>query len=399
MHSLLVVVVLVAYFNILMTFTHAFSFSTTTPTECRPLTVNWQGGEPPFTILILPIFAPAKNMTIPDENYSETTRNGSYSFPLSVPRSKQFVLTMSDATGYASGGSTPVLTVAPGAASACNTTVSPPPFFFQANSALQQCRPFVFSNYTNATLPIHIIVTVPAGTSQQVHPPANATSYSWIANAPTGTSLLFSLFDDKGQSGGSTDVRIVGISDDTTCLSSDPLTSTSISSPTSTGGANSPTSPSDSGNGVSSATTAAISVSVVSFIAVVFAIGFFFYRRRKQSQQETPPKPRPHVVDPFPPHTHVNSFYSDVGSSVPLQISPAYDQTQFTHPDLVVPPSYQASIHNSPRHVQSQNTLSSSTQSRPLSSNPEVPWDPYTVNLALPPGPSPPQAVHKSTGG
>ena len=67
------------------------------------------------------LFGSPRNITVPPNAY--VGGKGSFSFPLLIAASKQFVLTMSDATGFGSGGSTPLLTTGPSLGpSTCNIT-------------------------------------------------------------------------------------------------------------------------------------------------------------------------------------------------------------------------------------------------------------------------------------
>ena len=120
------------------------------------------------------IFNVPNNISVPASAF--TNGKGSYSIPqLPFSSGTQFVLTMSDATSFGSGGTTTVLTVGdPVAKNNCNTT-GRVDFTFDLPSALQQCRyvvsqPFVavtnycyhsgyaFDAYDGAVQPITITV-------------------------------------------------------------------------------------------------------------------------------------------------------------------------------------------------------------------------------------------------
>ena len=72
----------------------------------------------------------------------ENTGKGSYTIQqLNLTAGQNFLLTMSDSTGFNSGGTSDLLEVGTSKSdSSCNTTNATPSFFFQLNTALQQCR-------------------------------------------------------------------------------------------------------------------------------------------------------------------------------------------------------------------------------------------------------------------
>lgn len=75
---------------------------------------------------------------VPDSAFSNGA--GSFSTQLQLAQEQQFLVTMSDATGFATGGISPVLSVeAATGGAACNTTDPGPAFVFSDDDALQQC--------------------------------------------------------------------------------------------------------------------------------------------------------------------------------------------------------------------------------------------------------------------
>jgi hypothetical protein len=103
--------------------------------------------------LYLQVYQPLYNISVPSSAFRDG--EGSYSisqFPLA--NGVQFLLTMSDATGFGSGGTSTVLTVGvPIANNNCNTAVPSPDFYFSPSSSLQQCR------YLNLAGPSHVALT------------------------------------------------------------------------------------------------------------------------------------------------------------------------------------------------------------------------------------------------
>jgi len=204
------------------------------------------------------------------------------------------LFTMSDATGFNAGGSTNVLEVQPSKGGSCNTTNPQIDFEFELNTALQQCRPFVFSDYTGAVQPATIGVIIPGGNAFMLSPPVGPTSFSWDANVAQGTSMLFFMTDSQGRQGGSSDVRIVGFSDDSTCLNSlspsstSSAPSTSATAPSGTT-SNTPSNTSTPKGGVSIAAIAGTVIGALLFLAVAITLGLFFLRKRRYERTASGP--------------------------------------------------------------------------------------------------------------
>jgi hypothetical protein len=82
---------------------NAFSFSfTDSPNQCSNVTVEWDGGQAPFTLLLVPTgHVNPETRTIIQQDVSS---GDSVSFVLDFPADSQFVAVLSDATGIGSGG-------------------------------------------------------------------------------------------------------------------------------------------------------------------------------------------------------------------------------------------------------------------------------------------------------
>lgn len=55
---------------------------------------------------------------------------------------------------------------------------------------------------------------MPGGTSLVLQPPEGPASFDWTANVAQETFMMFMLVDSQGRQGGSSDVRLVGNSND-----------------------------------------------------------------------------------------------------------------------------------------------------------------------------------------
>jgi hypothetical protein len=109
-----------------------FTFSYSNPRACDQLTLNWQGGEPPYSLFITPKFSIPINISIP----ADATNSFTTTLPLNETAS--FVLTMSDKNGFGTGGTSPLLQPASSGNNSCQNT-SHPTFTFSLPDALQQC--------------------------------------------------------------------------------------------------------------------------------------------------------------------------------------------------------------------------------------------------------------------
>jgi len=210
-----------------------FSFSWSNPTECDQFNVSWQGGSGPYHLLALvPSYSTPYNYSIPDSSFNQVAGLGSFPITLNISNGTNFLLVMSDSTGFASGGVSSLLTVGPSNGGSCESTPILPPFTFYTSMGLQQCEPLEFYSYDNAIQPITIYGLIPSGEAFILHPPIGSSSYNWTANVAFNTSLIFTMMDSEGSSGGSTDVIYVDNSGDNSCLGVDSPSSTS--SPTQT---------------------------------------------------------------------------------------------------------------------------------------------------------------------
>ncbi|KAF8905510.1 hypothetical protein CPB84DRAFT_1727048 [Gymnopilus junonius] len=267
----------------------AFSYTFGTLSECDNVPLTWTGGTPPFQLLIVPVFGTPVNISIPSSAFSNGV--GSYSFQLPIANGSQMVFVMSDATGFNSGGTTEILTTQPSKGVSCNTNTTVN-FSFQLNSALQQCRPYVFNGYTAAVQPVTINAVVPGGSALTLRPPTGPTSFTWNADVARGTSLIFFMIDAQGRQGGSSDVKMVGSSDDSTCLNANSPTSTagppasSATSLSTTPSASASSTSAPAHSGVSIAAVAGTVIGSLLFLAVVITLGLFFLRRRHDSRNQ-----------------------------------------------------------------------------------------------------------------
>ncbi|TRM60221.1 hypothetical protein BD626DRAFT_505838 [Schizophyllum amplum] len=256
----------------------AFSFNidTASPKSCEDFTVSWSDAQAPYFLLLTPPFGSPRNYSLDSGETSFTTQ-------LPFPSAQQFVATMIDNTG--AGVSSDVLSTGD-SSSSCDTNDAGTDFTFELNSALQQCRPYTFSNYGGASKPVTIYGIIPLGDLVTINPGDNANSYEWTADVEAGTPIVFVMFDSEGKQGGASDQLKIGASDDSSCLSSDSPSTTTTATPSAT---------SSSGSSKGGASIGAIAGTVIGgliFLAVAMTLGLFFLRKRARARQPWEPKKR-----------------------------------------------------------------------------------------------------------
>ncbi|KAF8898817.1 hypothetical protein BD779DRAFT_1464899 [Infundibulicybe gibba] len=280
-----------------------FNFTTTRPTQCDDLTVNWSGGKPPFRLIIVPPGDAVRNLSIPSSAYNGET--GSFSTQLTYVQNQKLILSMSDATGPLTGGTSDVLIVGPPVSGQnCNTTRATIDFFFSLDSDLVQCRPYPFTQYPNATLPITVLVLLPLGQSFVLYPPP-ADTFVWTANLTTGTPVSFAVSDSQGRSGGSSSVRTVLGSNNSSCITN----SSSGNAPNTT---NKHTLKTGAIIGAAIAGTAAL--------AILTALAIWFFKRRDRLAMSQTNGSNP-AYEAIPPNTPTQSIPPSQYHAIPFTLS------------------------------------------------------------------------------
>jgi hypothetical protein len=123
---------------------------------------------------------------------------------------------------------------------------------------------------------------IPGGESLVLQPPTGP-SYTWIADVSAGTTLVFVMTDSQGRQGGSSDLEIVTLSNNATCLSSNsPSSTASVPSSTtaSTSASVSPTSNQSTPSSSNTATIVSAVIGCVVAVAALVSLGMFLRKRR-----------------------------------------------------------------------------------------------------------------------
>lgn len=116
-----------------------------------------------------------------------------------------------------------------------------------------------------------------------LHPPSTGTSYTWVADVAAGTTIIFTMTDAQGHSGGSSDTVMVALSDDASCLTSNSPSSTISSVPSSTTASSSTSSPTQTSksSGVSSGTIAGAAVGAFLAVTAVVVLAVCYLKRQR----------------------------------------------------------------------------------------------------------------------
>ncbi|ETW87415.1 hypothetical protein HETIRDRAFT_431760 [Heterobasidion irregulare TC 32-1] len=240
------------------------------------------GGSSPFQLLIMPIFGSQRVFEMPSSAFNNG--KGSFKTQLALPKGQQFLITMF--SNSVVGDISQLLTVGAPTGASCNTTDPGVEFNYQLDSALQQCRTFLFDGYSSAVQPVKIIAMIPGGNATTLSPQKGLAQFEWTANVKSGTSMVFVMSDANGRLGGVSDVRVVGATNDATCLNSDSPSSTAQPVP-------SATSPAEAANTSPSTTTfsgttiaAVVAGGLVGTIAICSVVIFFVFRRRRRFRDD-----------------------------------------------------------------------------------------------------------------
>ncbi|KAI0741889.1 hypothetical protein C8Q80DRAFT_1196876 [Daedaleopsis nitida] len=264
----------------------------------RPLT----GGVPPYSLTIVPSFASPSTVSIPTEAFENN--RGTFRIIMEHEKGSEIVAIMSDGGGFATGGVSPVITVgAQTGTTQCNATESGGDFEFEANERLVQCGMFSFSGYAyaGAHLPVTITGFVPGGSVFILQPGATDTSYNWLVDVATGTTLGFYMQDALGRQGGTTEFMVVQESQDASCLdaqspasfSNAPSMTSASAAPTAT---TDPQSASASSKRLQSGALAGVIVGPIGALVAVIALVWYGLRNRR-SGGTFPRRPRKEELD------------------------------------------------------------------------------------------------------
>ncbi|KAK2461972.1 hypothetical protein APHAL10511_006435 [Amanita phalloides] len=300
---------------------------------------------------------------------------------------QKFVITMSDATGFGTGGVSRLLTVGT-SKGGCNTKSPSVPFTYQLNTALRQCRPFMVSGYSQGVQPVTLYGVIPRGTAFVVGQSMGQPLFNWTVNVAAGTRIIFFMVDAQGHQGGSSDISRVGNSNDASCLdqNSPSLTASVPTYTIPTGTSIRPKRPRFRRGGISLGAIAGTVIGSLLFLAVIITLGLFFLRRQQQSfspqggskdygdQMALTPGSRSHVDTTIRGSTHIHQNVCQSNGN-PFEPSPSGScqssvNTYPTYPGLNISPypPTQPSIPRSPTSVSAPPEVSATLGNEPQAS-------------------------------
>ncbi|PVG02305.1 hypothetical protein CPB86DRAFT_780727 [Serendipita vermifera] len=241
-------------------------------------------GTPPFYMFITPPSGTPRNISIPESAWDGS--KGSFFTTLNLTAGQSFVLTMSDATGFGTGGNSDLLTVGGASNAQCNTTNPGTSFSFQGSSTIEQCGTYTINSLSDVPQPVRVQGIIPVGSSFTLTPPEDSPSYNWTVNVASGTRILFFMTDNEGNLSSVSSIQQVASSSNSSCINDDSPRST-LSSAT-----QEPTSTSPGGSQPSSVNTGSSHKSngaiiggavggAVAFLLIVAAIVLYIWKRKR----------------------------------------------------------------------------------------------------------------------
>ncbi|KAG2137614.1 uncharacterized protein EDB93DRAFT_1091097 [Suillus bovinus] len=337
-----------------LSISRAFNVTVGTPTQCGPLNISWTGGQAPFQILLTPSLKPYQNVSVPASTFSNGV--GSYSIPqLALSAGTVFLLTMSDATGFGSGGTTIELTVGNSGNNDCIIQNLSPTFTFDVDptpSPMTQCGQFTITVNGTAVLPITIVQLIPGGQPAVFY--SNNETFTSVVDVKGETQLMYFVTDSTGKQGGTSESYGVIGSSNFSCISAVSPSSTVgiLATATTTSSPSSSSSSSPSSSNV--ALIAGVVVGCVAVLTALFIFGVCLWRKRRASRFLPPTKSyfrvqntdeiglysdSPPLVSPYPvsylgpsirPGSQPSTINTESATYEDIQMNPpiAFNQTQ-----------------------------------------------------------------------
>jgi len=186
------------------------------------------------------------------------------------------------------------------------------------------------------------------------------TSLTWVADVTAGTTIIFTMTDAQGRSGGSSDAEMVNLSNNASCLNTNSPSSTISSIPSSTTVGSSTSSPTQtsSSSGVSWGIIAGAAVGAVVAVAAIVALAVCYLKRHRRS---------PYGLAPTQNLHRANS----------MELDPGIDN--FQHPPIYPFPYQTDSVSRLAPPVTSGSPVSPASYQETSSTSPSIPSEaPYT---------------------
>ncbi|KIM74568.1 hypothetical protein PILCRDRAFT_14335 [Piloderma croceum F 1598] len=335
-----------------------FSFTIdNTPQQCSNLNISVIGsGQPPYSAVIVPYGSTplANNIEVREVlDVAFIGASTSTSFQLNYPENSQFVVVVSDSTGFGTGGASVAVQVQTSSDSSCynNAKSSSPPFTFSitpVDNQLTQCTSTRIDLYGTTQGSVQFYGVIPGGQCFPINEENIGTGsdagFDFTVPVRAGVTVLLIGGDSRGIGSGGSEQIVVEQSGSQSCLDSSSPSSTpgspagQIVYPTSSSGGGSAVN-NNGGNGSSTNGTSSKSNKDVDkdaiiggaagggliIIAINVLVCLYFIRRRRRTRYDNP-------VD-----RQSNAELLSPGLN---QISPFYEPEAFRAPDTATVSSY-----------------------------------------------------------
>ncbi|EJD43848.1 hypothetical protein AURDEDRAFT_185413 [Auricularia subglabra TFB-10046 SS5] len=223
------------------------------PTQCGNFTASWDGGEPPYELLLVPVgHVTPEIRTIVDQKVAS---GSSTSLKLKFPTGSQFVASLSDKSGVGAGGTSDVFTVGDGPSGRLTGPTQAQWVLYMADNPPAQCSATRISWDASANGPVSIWGAIPGGDTFDMGAPSSGTGFDWTPDVRSGTQMLIVAGDSQGRgTGGSSDLFAIGGGSGGCLRDNSPSTTSGaaagqVAAASQTGDSSAPSSTSGSGSG------------------------------------------------------------------------------------------------------------------------------------------------------
>ncbi|TIB04670.1 hypothetical protein E3P96_01564 [Wallemia ichthyophaga] len=286
-----------------------FSFNVTKVVECGSFQINWSGAEPPVRFLAIPNGSP------PDQEESahvivayevDGNVDGTYTYPnWPMAAGVNFTVTMSDAQGFGTGGTSDIITTDQGVGPYCEQSgYLPYTFSIDPSTNWTTCETITLHTlHKNSSTPYDYYALSPNTTPIRIQhiTQDDSGTFNYTFTQPPGTKVVFFTGSEQGSlqynTGGSSSIQTIGEGSDTGCVEQLQPSPTDTSNPESTSGNGSGTDGGDNGtdnthndkdsNGLSAGAKAGVAVgSIIGAGALIAAIvAFMLLKKRNREEQ------------------------------------------------------------------------------------------------------------------
>ncbi|TIA93580.1 hypothetical protein E3P99_00073 [Wallemia hederae] len=279
----------------LFSLSHSFSFNVTQVKECDTFEIQWSGANPPANFVAIP------NGNPPDESNPDRVlvaqdvgndADGSFRYTTwPMAEGVNFTVTMGDADGFGTGGTSDILFTGEGAGGHCfQSGYIAFSFYAQPETGWDSCQSISLHtiNKTGDT-PFDYYAISPNSKPVLID---RLTDNNAVANyeftQPVGTQVVIFAASEGNSlqysSGGSSQIQTLGEGSDTSCVKQLEASPTDRSAPSSTGGSGGSGSDNDSDDLSAGAKAGAAVGSIIGAAALIAAIVAFVLLKKKKNE-------------------------------------------------------------------------------------------------------------------